>query len=155
MIFRALPSLLFLAASTVASFAQLAGPPVGPVVKAVAVEYVGPETISRERVLANIKTQVGDPYSERLAEEDVKTLFATGDVANVRIFAAPQDDGVKVTVLLQGRSTVTEVLIEGATAISPDRLRRELTYKVGDRLSEEQVEKSRSVFMSAVMPSGV
>ena len=147
MIFRALLSLLALAAATVASFAQLAAPPAGPVVKAVAVEYVGPETISRERVLANIKTQVGDPYSERLAEEDVKTLFATGDVANVRIFAQPQDDGVKVTVLLQGRSTVTEVLIEGATEISPDRLRRELTYKVGDRLSEEQVEKSRQAMV--------
>ncbi|MFM8459216.1 MAG: outer membrane protein assembly factor BamA, partial [Chthoniobacterales bacterium] len=70
-------------------------------------------------------------------------LFATGDVANVRIFAQPQDDGVKVTVLLQGRSVVTEILIEGATVISPDRLRRDLTFKVGDRLSEEQVEKSR------------
>jgi outer membrane protein insertion porin family len=147
MIFRALLSLLLLAAATVASFAQMATPPAGPVVKAIAVDYVGPETVSRERVLANLKTQVGDPYSERLAEEDVKTLFATGDVANVRIFAQPQDDGVKVTVLLQGRSTVTEVLIEGATEISPDRLRRELTYKVGDRLSEEQVEKSRQAMV--------
>ncbi|MFM8683662.1 MAG: POTRA domain-containing protein, partial [Chthoniobacterales bacterium] len=119
------------------------GAPTGPVVKAIAVDYVGPEAISRERVLANLKTKVGDPYSERLAEEDVKTLFATGDVANVRIFAQPQDDGVKVTVLLQGRSVVTEILIEGATVISPDRLRRDLTFKVGDRLSEEQVEKSR------------
>lgn len=129
------------------SAAQMAAPPAGPVVKAVAVDYVGPESISRERVLANLKTKVGDTYSERLAEEDVKTLFATGDVANVRIFAQPQDDGVKVTVLLQGRSTVTEVLIEGATVVSPDRLRKELTYKVGDRLSEEQVEKSRQAML--------
>jgi outer membrane protein insertion porin family len=129
------------------SVAQMATPPAGPVVKAVSVDYVGPESISRERVLANLKTKVGDTYSERLAEEDVKTLFATGDVANVRIFAQPQDDGVKVTVLLQGRSVVTEVLIEGATVVSPDRLRKELTYKVGDRLSEEQVEKSRQAML--------
>ncbi|MEY3480369.1 MAG: outer membrane protein assembly factor BamA precursor [Verrucomicrobiota bacterium] len=129
------------------SGAQMTGAPAGPAVKAVSVEYVGPETISRERVLANLKTKVGDIYSERLAEEDVKTLFATGDVANVRIFAQPQDDGVKVTVLLQGRSVVSEVLIEGATVISPDRLRKELTFKVGDRLSEEQVEKSRQAMV--------
>ena len=129
------------------SIAQMSGPPTGPVVKAVVVDYVGPETISRERVLANLKTKVGDAYSDRLAEEDVKTLFATGDVANVRIFAQPQDDGVKVTVLLQGRSVITEVLIEGATVVSPDRLRKELTFKVGDRLSEEQVEKSRQAMV--------
>lgn len=147
MIIRALLGLTLLGMASVSAFAQFGAPPAGPVVKSVSVEYVGPETISRERVLANLKTKTGDAYSERLAEEDVKTLFATGDVANVRIFAQPQDDGVKVTVLLQGRSTVTEILIEGATAISADRLRRELTFKVGDRLSEEQVERSRQAMV--------
>jgi outer membrane protein insertion porin family len=147
MILRALASLALLVFLAMTSGAQMTGAPAGPAVKAVSVEYVGPETISRERVLANLKTKVGDIYSERLAEEDVKTLFATGDVANVRIFAQPQDDGVKVTVLLQGRSVVSEVLIEGATVISPDRLRKELTFKVGDRLSEEQVEKSRQAMV--------
>ncbi|MGA0110958.1 MAG: outer membrane protein assembly factor BamA [Chthoniobacterales bacterium] len=147
MTFRALLTLALSTCLVVPSFGQMAMPPTGPVVKAVTVDYVGPETISRERVLANLKTKVGDAYSERLAEEDVKALFATGDVANVRIFAQPQDDGVRVTVLLQGRSTVTEVLIEGATVISPDRLRKELTFKVGDRLSEEQVEKSRQAMV--------
>lgn len=143
MIFRTFSTFVALAVAITPAFAQLSAPPSGPVVKAIAIEYVGPETISRERVQANLKTKVGDPYSERLAEEDVKTLFATGDVANVRIFAQPQEDGVKVTVLLQGRPVVTEVLIEGAGTISTDRLRKELTFKVGDRLSEEQVEKSR------------
>ena len=147
MIFRALLSLALLAFAAMSSVAQLPAPPAGPVVKDIAIDYVGPATISRERVLANLKTKVGDAYSERLAEEDVKALFATGDVANVRIFAQPQDDGVKVTVLLQGRTVVTEVLIEGATVVSPDRLRRELTYKVGDRLSEEQVERSRQAML--------
>lgn len=140
-------ALLGMALPLAAQVTQPPTAPVGPMVKAIVVEYVGPETISRERVLANLKTKVGDPYSERLAEDDVKALFSTGDVANVRVFAQPQDDGVKVSVLLQGRSVVSEVLIEGATTISPDRLRKDLTFKVGDRLSEEQVEKSRQAMM--------
>ncbi|MEX1045140.1 MAG: outer membrane protein assembly factor BamA [Chthoniobacterales bacterium] len=119
----------------------------GPIVRSLNIDYVGAETISRERVLANLKTKVGDPYSERAAEDDVRALFATGDVANVRIFAEPEGDGVKVTVLLQGRAVVTEILIEGATSISPQRLRRDLTFKVGDRLSEEQVERSRQTML--------
>jgi outer membrane protein insertion porin family len=149
MTFRLFSAFLLLASFSLPSAAQMPPPPGGgPIVRALEIQYVGSETISRERVVANLKTKVGDPYSERAAEEDVRTLFATGDVANVRIFAEPLDDGVKVTVLLQGRSVVTEILIEGATSVNPQRLRRDLTFKVGDRLSEEQVEKSRQAMLT-------
>jgi outer membrane protein insertion porin family len=147
MSFRPIFALLFLSVFLVPAPAQMTPPGGGPVVRSLSIEYVGAETISRERVLANLKTKVGDPYSERAAEEDVRALFATGDVSNVRIFAEPEGDGVKVTVLLQGRAVVTEILIEGATSISPQRLRRDLTFKVGDRLSEEQVERSRQAML--------
>jgi outer membrane protein insertion porin family len=140
--FRFLLALLLLLIAQPPASAQPA-PPAGPVVRSIVVQYVGPETISRQRVTANLKTKVGDPYSERSAEDDVKSLFATGDVANVRIFAEPEADGVRVIILVQGRAVVTEILVEGATEVSPNRLRKELSYKVGDRLSEEQVEKSR------------
>lgn len=139
---RFLPALLALFVFAPEIRAQMM-PPAGPTVRSVVIQYVGPETISRQRVMANLKTKVGDSYSERAAEEDVRALFATGDVTNVRIFAEPEGDGVRVIVLIQGSATVTEVLIEGAEGVSDNRLRRELTYQVGERLSEEQVEKSR------------
>jgi len=122
-------------------------PPAGPTVRSIVVQYSGPETISRERVMANLKTKVGSPYSERAAEDDVKALFATGDVSNVRIFAEPQGDGVRVVVLVQGRAVVTEILVEGAVEVPPNRLRKELTFKVGDSLNEEQVELSRQAMV--------
>lgn len=140
--FSSLLTALFITACPV--LAQLTGaPPAGPIVKSISIEYVGAENISRERVLANLKTKVGDPYSERLAEDDVRALFATGDVGNVRIFAQPEGDGVRVTVLLQGRPTVDEILIEGTSSVPVERLRKDLTFKVGSRLNEEQVERSR------------
>ncbi len=123
-------------------------PPAGPTVRSIVIQYVGPETISRQRVMANLKTKVGDSYSERAAEEDVRALFATGDVTNVRIFAEPEGDGVRVIVVVQGSATVTEILIEGAESVSTNRLRREVTFEVGDRLSEEQVEKSRRAMIN-------
>ena len=143
---RFLPALLALLVFAPEIRAQMM-PPAGPTVRSVVIQYVGPETISRQRVMANLKTKVGDSYSERAAEEDVRALFATGDVTNVRIFAEPEGDGVRVIVLIQGSATVTEVLIEGAEGVSDNRLRRELTYQVGDRLSEEQVEKSRQAMI--------
>jgi len=115
----------------------------GPIVREIAVEYVGPPSITKDRVLANLATKVGDAYTERTAEADIRALYATGGVANVRLFAEPLGDGVKVTVLLQGRPVVEEIIIEGAGQIPTNRVRREIGSKVGDVLSEEKLEDDR------------
>lgn len=122
--------------------AQVAAPS-GPIVRDIAVEYVGPPSISKERVLSNLATQIGTAYSERSAEQDIRTLYATGGVANVRMFAEPMADGVKVTILLQGRPVVGEIIIEGAEQIKMQRVRKEISSKVGDVLSEERLEDDR------------
>lgn len=115
----------------------------GPIVKEIVVEYVGPPAITEGRVLDNMATKVGEPYSERAAEADIRALYGTGGVANVRIFAEPMGDGVKVTVLLQGRPVVEELLIEGADQIPMNRVRREIGSKVGEVLSEQKLEDDR------------
>jgi len=131
-----------LIAFVVPASAQVAAPS-GPIVRDIAVEYVGPPSISKERVLSNLATQIGTAYSERSAEQDIRTLYATGGVANVRIFAEPMADGVKVTILLQGRPVVGEILIEGAEQIKMQKVRKEISSKVGDVLSEERLEDDR------------
>jgi len=117
--------------------------PAGPIVREIVVENVGPPSLTRERVLANLATKVGEPYSEIEAEADIRALYATGGVANVRLFAEPLGDGVKVTVLLQGRPVVEEIIIEGAGQIPMNRVRREIDTAAGDVLSEEQLEADR------------
>ena len=130
-------------AAIVPSRAQFAPPMQGPIVKSVEIQYVGPESMSRDRVLANLSTQVGQPYSERTVEQDIRSLYATGTVSNVRMFGEPFEDGVKVTVLLQGRPIVAEVLIEGAVQIGQNRVRKEVSVKPGQSLSEEAIEDVR------------
>ena len=122
------------------SFAQ---GPVGPVVREIVIENVGAPSISKERVMANLATKVGAPYSERAAEQDIRALYATGGVSNVRMFAEPLGDGVKVTVLLQGRPVIEEIIIEGADRIPMTRVRRDIGAKVGDVVSEEKIEDDR------------
>jgi outer membrane protein insertion porin family len=129
--------------AVLAAFAPLRAQAPGPIVRDIAVEYVGPPAISKERVLDNLATRLGQPYSERAAEADIRSLYATGGVANVRIFAEPFADGVKVTVLLQGRPVIDEIVIEGAEQIRLKRVRRELGSKVGEVLTEERLEDDR------------
>lgn len=124
-----------------ASFAQVV--PTGPIVRNIEIQYAGPESISRERILANLATQVGQPFSQFAVEQDIRALYATGLVSNVRIFAEPFEDGAKVTVLVQGKPFVSEIFIEGAEQIPMNRVRREITQKVGEALSEERIADDR------------
>jgi outer membrane protein insertion porin family len=115
----------------------------GPIVRDIVVEFVGPPSISKARVIDNLATRIGSPYTERAAEADIRTLYATGGVANVRIFAEPYGDGVRVTVLLQGRPVIEEIIFEGAEQLPLRRVRREVGVKVGDVLTEEKLEADR------------
>ena len=87
----------------------------GPIVRAIEVQYAGASTISKEKILANMRTRVGRPYSEQIVEEDIRNLYNTGNISNVRIFGEPLTDGVKVIVVLQSKSQITELHIQGST----------------------------------------
>lgn len=128
--------------------AQIPAEPAGPIVRDIVVETVGAPSISKERVLANLATKIGQPYSERTAEQDVRALYSTGGISNVRLFAEPLGDGVRVTVLLQGRPVVEEVLIEGALDIPLNRVRRDLSVKPGDVVNEEKIEQDRQKILT-------
>ena len=69
-----------------------------PIVRSIEVEYTGPATVSKERIIAQLRTTVGQPYSESVVEGDIRQLYSTGAVRNVRIFGQPDGDGVKVIV---------------------------------------------------------
>jgi len=125
-----------------------------PVIRSIEVQYVGPQTISKERVTAQIRTKPGQPYSESLAEQDIRALYATGAVQNVRIFAEPDGDGLKVVVVLQTRSLVNEIEIVGAEKISPKNLRKRINLKINGPLSEEELEKGRQQIIDTYQGKG-
>lgn len=114
-----------------------------PIVRSIDVEYTGPATVSKERIIAQLRTAVGQPYSDQVVEQDIRQLYSTGQVRNVRIFAQPQSDGVKVIVAVQTRSVVREIEIDGAQKVAAKRLRKEITVKINNPVNEEELEKSR------------
>jgi len=114
-----------------------------PMIRSIDVEYAGPKLVSKEWILAQVRTQVGQPYSDSVVEQDIETLYKSGAVLNVRIFAQPQGDGVKVIVAVQTRSVVREIEIDGAERIKPKRLRKEIKLKINRPVDEELLEEAR------------
>ncbi|MEA3187310.1 MAG: outer membrane protein insertion porin family [Chthoniobacter sp.] len=150
---RAWFCLLAIICTVMNSFAQPQEAP-APIVKQIDIQYAGPSTVSRERILANMRTKVGRPYSQGTVEEDVRNLYATGNVTNVRIFGQPVTDGVKVIVVVQSKATIGTLEVQGATKVKAGSLKKQFSSKPGEALSEASVEADRQKILDAYASKG-
>ncbi len=142
--FRTLfPALALLLAAFYLPSAALSQQGQAPTIKSIEVQYAGATTIAKEKILANMQTRVGRPYDEKTVEDDIRHLYATGNITNVRIFGEPQPDGVKVIVVVQAKPQISEVLINGVKSVKLSRVRKEIVSKPGETLNEATVEADR------------
>src|SRR5437867_4358447 len=128
--------------------------PPRPIIRAIDVVYTGPATVSKERILAQMRTKVGQPFNDATVEQDVETLYKSGAIQNVRIFGEPQGDGVKVIVQVQTRLLAREIVIEGAERIKAQKLRKEIQLKLNQPIREEQLEEAREKIIEIYQSHG-
>lgn len=125
-----------------------------PSVVEIEVQYAGPATVSKEKLLSNMRTRVGQPFSEQVVEEDIRNLYATGNVVNVRIFGEVVEKGVKVIVVLQSKATVSGLEIVGSKEFKASRLMEKIKTKVGDVASEAALEADRQKLLEYYRSKG-
>src|SRR6266705_338604 len=125
-----------------------------PIIRSIDVQYTGTETVNKARILAQIRTKVGQPYSNQVVEEDIAALYKTGAIQNVRIFAQPEGDGVKVIVAVQRRAILREIEISGAERIKPGRLRKEIKLKLNQAVDEQHLEEARQKIIEVYQGRG-
>ena len=128
--------------------------PAPPIIRSVDVQYTGAQAVSKERILAQMRTKVGQPYSNQVVEQDVAALYKTGVIQNVRIFAQPEGDGVKVIVAVQTRAILREIEITGAERIKPKRLRKEIKLPLNRAIDEQQLEEARQKIIDVYQGQG-
>src|SRR5215510_9427838 len=129
-------------------------PPAPPIIRSIEVEYTGPGTVSKERILAQMRTRVGQPYSNEVVEQDIAALYKTGAIQNVRIYAQPQGDGLRVIVAVQTRSVLREIVIDGAEHVKAARLRKEIKLKLNQPVDEQQLEEARQKIIEVYQGRG-
>ena len=133
--------LLAAIATACVSTSALAQNQEAPVIKSIEVQYAGPTTVSKERILANMRTQVGRPYSPATAEEDIRNLYATGSISNVRFFWDRETN--KLIVVVAPKSSVEDVRLEGVTQVKAGALLKLISTKSKQQLTESNVEADR------------
>src|SRR5256884_2316492 len=125
-----------------------------PIIRSIEVQYSGPATVSKEVILAQMRTTIGQPYSDQTVEDDIRNLYKTGTVQNVRIFAQPETDGVKVIVAVQTRQVLRELVIDGAHKVSAKKLRKEIGVRLNAPVNEDDLQKARQKIIDSYQSKG-
>ena len=113
------------------------------VVKDVEVRYLGDKTVAEERILANMSTQVGDVLSQEKLDDDIKSLYASGDVDSVFFDQEPTDGGVKLVVFVSTRAVLGDVIFSGNVGLSDRRLRRAVELEIGEAFTDADLQIAR------------
>ncbi|HUC86195.1 MAG TPA: outer membrane protein assembly factor BamA [Candidatus Acidoferrales bacterium] len=112
----------------------------GPKIDRVDVKFVGPASVSEEFVRANLRLRPGATYQPLLTQDDVHSLYATGQFYNIRVQVEQANDGgVVLTYVVQVRPRITEIRFEGNKKLSDSKLKKKVTFKVGEPLDEQKI----------------
>ncbi|MDF1860652.1 MAG: outer membrane protein assembly factor BamA [Verrucomicrobiales bacterium] len=116
----------------------------GKTVKSIDVQYVGNQTVSPERIRSQMSTKVGDTLSLAQIDEDVKSLYGSGDVENVRILSDNISGGVALIVVVQTRALYGGVQFVGNTLIDDSKLRKKVDLQVNRPIDDAALETARA-----------
>lgn len=112
------------------------------------VRVVGNRRVSRNQVLARLKTRPDRPFDPDLVQADVQELMLTKEFRNVRPYVAEQAEGVVVTFEVTEKPRIEKINYYGNRAVMDRILAKETGLKVGDpldlyslRLAKERIEE--------------
>jgi outer membrane protein insertion porin family len=113
---------------------------IGPKIDRVDVKFVGPASISEDFIRANIKLKSGATYLPGLTQDDVHSLYGTGQFYNIRVSVDQADDGgVVLTYTVQPRPRISEIKVEGENELTYNKVHKKITVKVGEPLDEQKL----------------
>src|SRR5882724_2933172 len=112
----------------------------GPKIDRVDIKYVGPDSVSEQFIRSNIRTKAGDIYRPNSTQDDIHSLYGTGQFYNIRVGADQADDGgVVLTFIVQARPRLTDIKLNGNKKLSDRKLKKKITVKAGEPMDEQKL----------------
>jgi len=133
-------ALIFMLISAVTSSAQDFE---GKNISSVAIRYSGAKTVDEARLRGHMAVRAGQKYSASRLDDDVRTLYESGLVDDVRFFVEPLGDSVKVIAEVQSRAQVVAIGFLGNQKFSDRKLAGVTELKAGGVMSDEAILSAR------------
>jgi len=91
--------------------------------KITAIVVQGNENISKDLIISQIASNLGDVFSKENIEKDMKAVFDLGYFKDVKIKLESFRDGYKVVFVVVENLPIKEISIEGNTIVSEEEMR--------------------------------
>lgn len=99
------------------------------------IDVVGSRRITKDDVLAYLRTRVGESIKSGQIASDVRALWDSGFFDDVRVEASIKDDGVDLRFVVHERSMIKGITFKGNDEIDNDKLKEMLELKDGSVMS--------------------
>ncbi len=129
-------------------------PAAGPIIKSIEIRFKGDATVDRERILANMRLKTGETYTREKEEEDLRSLYNTGDLLDVQFTTADAPGGVKLIVTIEARAGLGDIEFSGNTVFSSTRLRQEVELKIGGSVDDTSLAKAKDAILEVYKGKG-
>ena len=115
----------------------------GQTISEVAIRYRGVKTVDEAALRNRMSTKAGTPYRAETLDNDIKSLYGSGLVDDVRWFAEPVGDQVRLIAEVTTRSLVDGIGFVGNSVFSDKKLAGESKIKGGGVMSDEAILEAR------------
>lgn len=115
----------------------------GKTISEVDIKYNGPKSVDEARIRNLMATKAGTPYRAENLDNDIKSLYGSGLVEDVRFLAEPVGDKVKLIAEVRTRDAVDGVGFVGNNIFTDQKLAKESKLKAGSIMSDEQILEAR------------
>ncbi len=133
---------------TVAAAAEQAG------VKVTAIEIRGNKRIELPAIVGRLTLKPGDPYTPENVRGQIKILYETGFFEEVRVETESGAGGMMLAFLIREKPFITEIVFDGNTALSDDKLKEKITIKSQAFLDQPQAKESAEKIRLAYQGDG-
>lgn len=115
----------------------------GKKIVSVGIRYNGPRTVDEARLRGFMSTRPGQTYSAARLDGDVRSLYESGLVDDIRFFAEGAGGGVRVTAEIKTRAQILAMGFHGNSVFSDRKLASVTKLKAGGVMSDEAILKAR------------
>ena len=105
--------------------------------KITAIVVEGNENISKDLIISQITSNLGDVFSKESIEKDVKAIYELGYFKDVRVKLESFREGYKVVFVVVENLAVKEINITGNTVVSKEEMREVMILQEGQIFSQK------------------
>jgi len=99
--------------------------------KITAIVVNGNEKVSKDLIVSQISSNLGDLFSKENIEKDVAAIYELGYFKNINVKLEPFRDGYKVVFVLEEYALINEIIFQDNTAVTVEEMRDVMVLSEG------------------------